>query len=338
MRNASFPPTLCFAEFHATQATQPSAPPTIMVYCRFDITRPVQMFPNEPTLRFATAIAELCGKSNVRLSTMMPLSRHTFSLALGIASLVVAPVIASAETPQEKGLRIALESRERSDGFGNFTAGMTMALHDRHGRESIRQMRFKVLEAPNEGEGDKSLFVFDQPLDVQGTALLTHVHTNADDDQWLYLPALKRVKRISASKRSGSFMGSEFTFEDMTSPEVEEYHHRYLRDEPCGELTCTVTEQVPLDPKSGYSRKVVWQDGGEYRAWKVELYDRKGMHVKTLTFEDYQQYLDRFWRAGKQIMVNHQTGARTVLRWTDYRFGTDLDDREFTHVALRRAR
>ena len=62
------------------------------------------------------------------------------------------------------------------------------------------------------------------------------------------------------------------------------------------------------------------------------------MHVKTLTFEDYQQYLDRFWRAGKQIMVNHQTGARTVLRWTDYRFGTDLDDREFTHVALRRAR
>ena len=261
-----------------------------------------------------------------------------FSLVLSVASLALAPVLAQAETPEEKGLRIALESRERSDGFGNFTAGMTMVLHDRHGRESIRQMRFKVLEAPGEGEGDKSLFVFDQPRDVQGTALLTHVHTNADDDQWLYLPALKRVKRISASKRAGSFMGSEFTFEDMSSPEVEEYGHRYLRDEPCGELTCMVTEQVPLDPKSGYSRKVVWQDEGEYRAWQVALYDRKGMHVKTLTFEDYQQYQDRFWRAGKQTMANHQTGARTELLWTDYRFGTDLDDREFTHTALRRIR
>ncbi len=261
-----------------------------------------------------------------------------FLLVLGIVSLALAPAPAEAETPQEKGLRIALDSRDRNDGFGNFTAGMTMVLRDRHGRESLRQMRFKVLEAPEDGEGDKSLFVFDQPRDVQGTALLTHVHTNADDDQWLYLPALKRVKRISASKRAGSFMGSEFTFEDMSSPEVEEYDYLYLRDEPCGDETCTVTEQVPLDSKSGYSRKVVWQDTDEYRVWKVALYDRKGMHVKTLTFEDYRQYLDRFWRAGKQTMVNHQTGARTVLRWTDYRFGTDLDDKEFTHTALRRVR
>ena len=296
------------------------------------------MFRIKSILRFATNIAELRSNSNVRLSTLTPFRRPAFSLVLGIASLALAPLLAQAETPEEKGLRIALESRERSDGFGNFTAGMTMVLHDRHGRESIRQMRFKVLEAPGGEEGDKSLFVFDQPRDVQGTALLTHVHTNADDDQWLYLPALKRVKRISASKRAGSFMGSEFTFEDMSSPEVEEYDHKYLRDEPCGELTCMVTEQVPLDPKSGYSRKVVWQDEGEYRAWKVELYDRKGMHVKTLTLEDYQQYQNRFWRAGKQTMANHQTGARTVLLWTDYRFGTDLDDREFTHTALRRIR
>ena len=294
------------------------------------------MLPNEPNLRPVNAAWR--GNSIMRLRTLAPSWRRAFSLALGIASLALAPVLAQAETPEEKGLRIALESREHSDGFGNFTAAMRMVLRDRHGRESIRQMRFKVLEAPQDGEGDKSLFVFDQPRDVQGTALLTHVHTNSEDDQWLYLPALKRVKRISASKRAGSFMGSEFTFEDMSSPEVEEYHHRYLRDEPCGELTCMVTEQVPLDPKSGYSRKVVWQDGGEYRTWKVELHDRKGMHVKTLTFEDYQQYQDRFWRAGKQTMANHQTGARTVLLWTDYRFGTDLDDREFTHTALRRIR
>ena len=233
-------------------------------------------------------------------------------LALASCCLPGAHALAQEETPEDKGLRIARESEARNAGFGDFTAGLTMVLRDRQGRESIRQMRFKVLEVT--GDGDKSLFMFDQPRDVQGTALLTHAHVNTQDDQWLYLPALKRVKRISAARRSGSFMGSEFSYEDMSSPEVEEYTHKYLRDESCGELTCTVTEQVPLDEKSGYSRKVVWQDTGELRVWRMELYDRRGSLLKTLTFANYQQYLDRYWRAGEQTMVNHLTGASTVLR------------------------
>ena len=257
-------------------------------------------------------------------------------LLLACFCLLHTHVLAREETPEEKGLRIAHEASARNDGFDDFTAGMTMVLRDRQGRESIRQMRFKVLEVP--GDGDKSLFVFDQPRDVQGTALLTHGHINSQDDQWLYLPALKRVKRISATARSGSFMGSEFSYEDMSSPEVEEYTHKYLRDEPCGELSCTVTEQVPLEKKSGYSRKVIWQDTGELRVWKMELYDRRNSHLKTLTFENYKQYLGRYWRAGEQTMVNHLTGASTVLKWTDYRFRTNLEDSEFTKPALRRVR
>ena len=263
-------------------------------------------------------------------------SLRVLALALACACLPHPPATAQDETPQDKGLGIAREASARNDGFGDFTAGLTMVLRDRHGRESTRQMRFKVLEVP--GDGDKSLFVFDQPRDVQGTALLTHAHVNTQDDQWLYLPALKRVKRINASKRSGSFMGSEFSYEDMSPPEVEEYTHVYLRDEPCGELACTVIEQVPLDTVSGYSRKVVWQDTGELRTWKMEFYDRKGSHLKTLTFANYQLYLDRYWRAGEQTMANHLTGASTVLHWTDFRFRTNLDDSEFTRTALRRVR
>ena len=258
-------------------------------------------------------------------------------LVLAVACcLQGAPALAQEDTPEDKGLRLAREASARNDGFRDFTAGMTMVLRDRRGRESVRQMRFKVLEVP--GDGDKSLFVFDQPRDVRGTALLTHAHVNAQNDQWLYLPALKRVKRISAARRSGSFMGSEFSYEDMSPPEIEEYRYRFLRDEPCGEFTCAVTEQFPLDEKSGYSRKVVWQDLGELRTWKMELYDRKRSHLKTLTFANYRQYLDRYWRAGEQTMVNHLTGASTVLHWTDFRFRTDLDDGEFTQTALRRVR
>ncbi len=258
------------------------------------------------------------------------------ALVLAMAGMCLPRTQAQAETPEEKGLRIASEASARNEGFGDFSAELTMVLRDRHGRESVRQMRFKVLEVLT--DGDKSLFVFDQPRDVQGTALLTHAHINTQDDQWLYLPALKRVKRISAAKRSGSFMGSEFSYEDMSPPEVEEYTYKYLRDEPCGELTCTVTEQVPLDEKSGYSRKVVWQDAGELRTWKMELYDRKGSHLKTLTLTNYRQYLDQYWRAEEQTMVNHLTGASTVLHWTDFQFRTNLDDSEFTQTALRRVR
>ncbi len=257
-------------------------------------------------------------------------------LALACLFLPGAHALAQEESPEDKGLRVALEASARNDGFQDFTAGMTMVLRDRHGRESVRQMRFKVLEVP--GDGDKSLFMFDEPRDVQGTALLTHAHINTQDDQWLYLPALKRVKRINAARRSGSFMGSEFSYEDMSSLEVQEYTYKYLRDEPCGDLTCTVIEQVPLDEDSGYSRRVVWQDAVELRTWKMELYDRKGSHLKTLTFANYQQYLDRYWRAGEQTMVNHLTGASTVLEWTDFQFRTDLAESEFTQTALRRLR
>ena len=267
----------------------------------------------------------------------MPLREFaTTAIVALILSLLSLQASAVAQTPQEKGLAIAMQANERNEGFGDFTAEMTMLLIDRQGRTSERHMRFQVLEV--ERDGDKSLFVFDQPRDVQGTALLTHAHINTQDDQWLYLPALKRVKRISAATRSGSFMGSEFSYEDMSTQEVEEYTYTYLHDEPCGALTCTVSEQVPSDEKSGYSRKVAWQDTEEFRTWKIEHYDRKNELLKTLTFAGYQQYRGKFWRAGEMTMVNHLTGKRTVLNWQNFVFSAGLDDNAFTQTALRRVR
>ena len=239
-------------------------------------------------------------------------------------------------SPEEIGLQIATESRERARGFGNFTARQTMLLRNKQGQESRRELRIKVLEV--EGDGDRSLFVFDEPRDVSGTAMLIHGRTDAADDQWLYLPALTRVKRISSSNRSGSFMGSEFSYEDMSAPEVEKFTYRYLRDEPCGELTCTVVERFPTEERSGYLRQVVWQDKDELRVWKVEYFDRKDSHLKTLTLADYALYLDRFWQAGEQTMVNHLTGKSTVLTWSDFQFGGEIDAAEFTQTGLRRAR
>ncbi len=246
------------------------------------------------------------------------------------------PPAARSETPEEKGLRIARETREKAKGFGNFTASQTMVLRNKQGQESKRQARIKVLEAP--GDGDKSLFVFDQPRDVKGTAFLIHAHKDKADDQWLFLPALKRVKRISSSNRSGSFMGSEFAYEDMGSQEVERYTYRYLRDEPCGDATCTVVERFPVTKRSGYRRQVLWQDKDELRLRKVHYFDRKNAHLKTLTLAKFQKYLDRYWQAHEMTMVNHLTGKSTVLTWSDYKYGTKLNERDFTRTGLKRVR
>ena len=249
-----------------------------------------------------------------------------------------APPLARSEStaPEETGLKIAREACARGEGFGNFTARQIMVLRNKQGQESRRELRVKVLEVA--GDGDKSMFVFDQPRNVKGTALLIHAHKEAGDDQWLYLPALKRVKRISTSNRSGSFMGSEFAYEDMGSPEVEKFSYRYLRDESCGDLTCTVSERVPVDERSGYRRQLVWRDRDELRIWKVQYYDRKDAHLKTLTLGSYEQHLDRYWHAGEMTMVNHLTGKSTVLNWTDFQFQTDFNESDFTQTGLRRAR
>lgn len=256
-----------------------------------------------------------------------------------LSILLVLPALpsASAETPEEKGLAIAKEGDRRDNGFGDFTARMEMILRNKHGKESRRTIRVRTLEVAN--DGDKSLTIFDNPKDVKGTAFLNFTHKKGDDDQWLYLPALKRVKRINSRNKSGSFMGSEFSYEDIASQEVEKYVYKWLRDEKMEGRDHFVVEYVPVDKKnSGYTRQISWIDKEEYRPWKVEYYDRKKSLLKTLTFKGYRQYLDRYWRADKMLMINHQNGKSTKLLWSDYKFRTGLKDRDFSKNSLKRVR
>ena len=149
------------------------------------------------------------------------------SVAAVALSLLSFSIIA--ETAEEKGLAIAIEADKRDEGFGDSTANMTMELKNKQGDTSIRYIRIKTLEVI--GDGDKSMSIFDKPADVKGTAFLTFSHAIKPDEQWLYLPALKRVKRINSKNKSGPFMGSEFAYEDIASQEVEKYTYKYLRDE-----------------------------------------------------------------------------------------------------------
>ncbi len=231
-----------------------------------------------------------------------------------------------------KGLEIAKAAETADEGFMNSQVDLTMTLKNKNGQVSTRKMKNKTLELTT--DGDKSMITFLSPRDVKGTSTLTFTHKEGSDDQWLYLPALKRVKRISSSNKSGPFMGSEFAYEDLSSQEVEKYTYKFIEEN--GNLL--VVEQDPVDPKSGYTRRLVTynKDKG-YRVEKIEFYDRKNSKLKTLTYTGYNLYQNKFWRADKMIMINHQSNKETELLFENYVFGSDLTDADFNQNALKRA-
>ena len=257
------------------------------------------------------------------------------------AMAAMLPVLStSALTPEEKGLDIAHQAEARGNGFVDSKAELEMVLINARGDENHRKLRQMTLEGQD--SDDKSLMVFLSPKDQKGTALLTHASKEDDDEQWLYLPAVKRVKRIVSRNKSGPFVGSEFSYEDLNPQNVDDYTYKYLREESCSEdasaLTCHVMEQFPLDKHSGYSRLVVWLDRDELRVHKIDFYDRKNSLLKTMTVSGYQQYNDKFWRPETSLMVNHQTGKSTRLLFSSYAFGTGLKEKHFTKNSLKRAR
>lgn len=260
------------------------------------------------------------------------------ALSLGVSPMQAQTpdIVADGASPEARGRAIFEELDRRDLGFGDFSSRQEMILRNQSGQESRRVMENAVLEGQE--DGDKTLIVFREPKRIRGTALLTYAHSDRDDDQWLYLPAISRVKRISGASKAGSFVGSEFSYEDLAPQEVEDYHYRYIGDEPCREMDCFKVIRIPKDPDSGYTQHIVWVDKAEYRIQKVEFYDRKESLIKILTVSDYQQYLDRYWRPGRLSMINQQDGKSTELLASDYRFQQGLDEADFSESSLRRTR
>lgn len=240
------------------------------------------------------------------------------------------------QTAGEKGLAIAIEADKRDQGWTDQATTLKMILRNRQGDESTREIHGKALEV--KGDGDKSLIVFDTPRDVKGTAFLSYTHALEPDEQWLYLPALKRVKRISSSNKSGPFMGSEFAYEDISSQEVEKYKYKYIKDDKYEGRDVFVNEQYPQYKHSGYTKQIVWLDKEMYQPLKIEFYDRKGSLLKTLTQHEYKQYLNKYWRPSRMEMVNHQTGKSTTLLWLSYKYKNGFSERDFDRNSLKRAR
>jgi outer membrane lipoprotein-sorting protein len=253
----------------------------------------------------------------------------TAALSLALSALL-APA-ARAASPEEEGRAIAVKADKANEGYQTEKATMTMELINAHGDVTTRKLVIEAIEGKD--DGDRSRAIFEWPADVKGTKLLTFTHKKADDDQWLYLPAVKRVKRISSNNKSGSFMGSEFAYEDLASAEVEKYGYKLLGEEAVGGRASWKIERIPVDRNSGYRRQVVFMDKEYLNPLRIDFYDRKDELLKTGVFSGYRKH-GKLWRFGKIEMSNVQTKKRSVLTWNERLLGAKLDPAAFESTAL----
>lgn len=254
-------------------------------------------------------------------------------LALFGLSLTVA---AAADPAVERGTEIARKNDATDIGWGASAVNLTMTLTNPSGQSTERRLRFESLEKTEDGAGDKTLVTFDSPADVRGTVLLSHARILESDNQWLFLPQLRQVRRISSANKSGPFVGSEFAFEDLTGGEFGKYDYRYIETKVVDGMEMHVVECIPRYERSGYSRILCYIDSEHLQARRFEFFNRGKRLLKTLTLGDYRRYPTGFWRSHEQTIVNHLTRRSTVLRFDDYEFGVALRPDDFAAAALER--
>ena len=239
------------------------------------------------------------------------------------------------QTPEERGLEIAQMMKTAGDGFVSDSSEMEMILIDSYGTRVSRKMKGISIEGQN--DDGRALTEFLSPADVKGTKLLTHSHKGEDDDQWLFLPAMKRKKRISGGARSSSFMGSEFSYEDLGSQDIDKFNFKFIADEPIKGGKAWRVERKSKK-RSGYSKQVMVVHQEYLSPVTIEYYDRRGGLLKVAEFTDWKQIKvgsKNFWKSGNVHVKNIQTKKESIFKWEKRELGKSVDAAMFSPGALR---
>jgi outer membrane lipoprotein-sorting protein len=210
---------------------------------------------------------------------------------------------------------------------------LTMTLDSGRGAPRVREVSWFFKDF---GDTEKTLMVFKTPRDVAGTGYLSFSYDdNRDDDIWLYLPAMKRVRRITGSGKNDDFMGTDFTYEDMGSRSLDKDNFTFLREETLDGQPCWVVEARSKDSRDPYGRRLMWVHRDSYIINAVDYYDRQDRLLKTLRVSGISR-IDGIWTARKMEMTNVQSKHSTIIEMSDIRFNIPLDDSLFTVTNLER--
>ena len=251
-----------------------------------------------------------------------------------IAFLLFAGLImaGSANAQQLTGREIIQNVKDRPDGDTRY-AEMELTLKKKNGSSRQRKITSWAMD---EGKDTKKIMFFTYPGDVKGTGFLTYDYNQIgkEDAKWLYLPAMKKTRRISgSSSKTDYFMGTDFTYDDMGSRNVDEDKHQLLREEVRDGHKCWVVESKPIDNHEIYSRKVSWIRQDCLTAIYVEYYDKLDKLHRVLTIQDIKKVQD-FWTVCKMEMQNVQTGHSTVIVVKNPQYDIKIDKMLFTVAKL----
>ncbi len=216
--------------------------------------------------------------------------------------------------PATYGTQLAQYAEAFDTGWRDMYSKSQMTLLDARGDSVKRAVTQKILEG---NTGDKSMVRFMSPAEIRGVAALIHENPRSTDDSWLYLPSSRRVRRVSGANRTASFQGTEFTYEDLSSLIVERYQWKYLGsaevERKGKKQPVFLLEARPTYKDTAYSRLVISLNQQLWRPEKIEFYDKSGQLLKTLENTSWAHLHERFWRARRVSMVNHQTRKKTVI-------------------------
>ncbi len=215
----------------------------------------------------------------------------------------------------------------------------TFTLTAKQGSERVRKTAGGTKLQAN-GMDQMRLTRFVSPPDVSGTATLVVEHAGKDDDIWIYLPALKKVRRLVSSNKKDSFLGTDFSYVDVIGYPVANWHYSLLREENVNGEACYVISGTPKTPQvksdSGYSKRVEWIQKSNNMTVKAEFFDEAGQLLKTGVFSDIKLVDPKAkkWQAMRLEQTNLQTGHRTVIQFDSFKVNQKVDEQMFTTRAL----
>jgi outer membrane lipoprotein-sorting protein len=231
------------------------------------------------------------------------------------------------------GLDIMTKVYDRPTG-DDMTADLSMILENSRGDQRVRKIKQLIKDF---GEMEKKIMFFMAPADIKNTSFMNWSYDDKtkNDDQWIYLPALKKVKRISSDSKSDYFMGSDFTYDDLGDRHPTQDKHTILKEEIIDGIDCYVVESVPKDEDYMYSRTVTWVIKDKWIGLKKEFYDEDDDSLKRLILNDYKEFNDIIIITSV-TMKNEQKNHQTEMTLSNVKINTGIADTQFTERMMKR--
>ncbi|PID94250.1 MAG: outer membrane lipoprotein-sorting protein [Bacteroidetes bacterium] len=257
-------------------------------------------------------------------------------MKIKLFAVVLVVLMATSALFAQTGREIMLQAENRPEAKTN-KSEVTLRIINKRGKERVRKLTSYSIEL---GENGKTLMFFEYPGDVKGTGLLTwdYDKIGKDDDKWLYLPAMKKTRRISGSSaKKDYFMGTDFTYDDMGDRNIDEDTHKLLGEETINEHPCWMIESTSKDKRDLFSRKIIWLRKDILIPEKVDYYDRMGKLHRQMVIEKVEKKKD-YWVILKMTMSNVQTNHKTIIEFNNMELDIPMEESKFTVQTLEKGR